>query len=59
MLIAARVAPMFLPFFFLELKAAKIPVSLREYLTLIEGLEAGWRATMSRVSTTFLPAQRW
>ena len=31
---------MFLPFF-LELKAAKIPVSLREYLTLIEGLEAG------------------
>ena len=31
---------MFLPFF-LELKAAKLPVSLREYLTLIEGLEAG------------------
>jgi len=31
---------MFLPFF-LELKAAKVPVSLREYLTLIEGLEAG------------------
>jgi uncharacterized protein with von Willebrand factor type A (vWA) domain len=28
---------MFLPFF-LELKAAKVPVSLREYLTLIEGL---------------------
>jgi uncharacterized protein with von Willebrand factor type A (vWA) domain len=27
---------MFLPFF-LELKAAKVPVSLREYLTLIEG----------------------
>ena len=31
---------MFLPFF-LELKAAKIPVSLREYLTLLEGLETG------------------
>lgn len=31
---------MFLPFF-LELKAAKIPVSLREYLTLLEGLDAG------------------
>ena len=31
---------MFLPFF-LELKAAKIPVSLREYLSLLDGLEAG------------------
>ena len=31
---------MFLPFF-LELKAARIPVSLREYLSLLEGLEAG------------------
>ncbi|PWV98179.1 hypothetical protein DFR52_105158 [Hoeflea marina] len=31
---------MFLPFF-LELKAGKVPVSLREYLTLIEGLDAG------------------
>ena len=31
---------MFLPFF-LELKAASIPVSLREYLSLVEGLEAG------------------
>ena len=31
---------MFLPFF-LELKAARIPVSLREYLTLLEGLENG------------------
>ncbi|MEQ1952289.1 VWA domain-containing protein [Mesorhizobium sp. CN2-181] len=31
---------MFLPFF-LELKAAKVPVSLREYLTLLEGMEAG------------------
>ncbi|WP_027231236.1 VWA domain-containing protein [Phyllobacterium sp. UNC302MFCol5.2] len=31
---------MFIPFF-LELKAARIPVSLREYLTLLEGLEAG------------------
>ncbi|MGB3503035.1 MAG: VWA domain-containing protein [Mesorhizobium sp.] len=31
---------MFIPFF-LELKAAKIPVSLREYLTLLEGMEAG------------------
>ena len=30
---------MFLPFF-LELKAAKVPVSLREYLTLLEGMEA-------------------
>ncbi len=31
---------MFVPFF-LELKAAKVPVSLREYLSLLEGLEAG------------------
>ena len=31
---------MFLPFF-LELKAARVPVSLREYLTLLEGMEAG------------------
>ncbi|MRG55043.1 VWA domain-containing protein [Phyllobacterium sp. SYP-B3895] len=31
---------MFIPFF-LELKAARIPVSLREYLTLLEGMEAG------------------
>lgn len=31
---------MFLPFF-LELKAARVPVSLREYLTMLEGMEAG------------------
>lgn len=31
---------MFIPFF-LELKAARIPVSLREYLSLLEGLDAG------------------
>lgn len=31
---------MFIPFF-LELKAAKVPVSLREYLTLLEGMEQG------------------
>ncbi|MGB3832265.1 MAG: VWA domain-containing protein [Mesorhizobium sp.] len=31
---------MFLPFF-LELKAAKVPVSLREYLSLLEGMEVG------------------
>ena len=31
---------MFLPFF-LELKAAKVPVSLREYLALLEGLQTG------------------
>ena len=31
---------MFIPFF-LELKAAKVPVSLREYLTLLEGIETG------------------
>ncbi|MDN2568493.1 VWA domain-containing protein [Aquibium sp. A9E412] len=30
---------MFIPFF-LELKAARVPVSLREYLTLLEGLDA-------------------
>jgi uncharacterized protein with von Willebrand factor type A (vWA) domain len=30
--------------FFLELKAAKVPVSLREYLTLIEGMDAGLAA---------------
>ena len=27
--------------FFLELRAAKVPVSLREYLTLLEGMDAG------------------
>src|SRR5690606_28668429 len=37
---ACTTAAMFLPFF-LELKAARIPVSLREYLSLLEGLEAG------------------
>ena len=31
---------MFIPFF-LELKAAKVPVSLREYLTLLEGMKEG------------------
>ncbi|MCO5148130.1 MAG: VWA domain-containing protein, partial [Aquamicrobium sp.] len=31
---------MFLPLF-LELKAARVPVSLREYLSLLEGMEAG------------------
>lgn len=31
---------MFIPFF-LELKAAKVPVTLREFLSLIEGMEAG------------------
>jgi len=31
---------MFIPFF-LELRAARIPVSLREYLSLLEGMEAG------------------
>ncbi|MBZ9907066.1 VWA domain-containing protein [Mesorhizobium sp. BR115XR7A] len=31
---------MFIPFF-LELKAARVPVSLREYLSLLEGLAAG------------------
>jgi uncharacterized protein with von Willebrand factor type A (vWA) domain len=36
----SKVPPMFIPFF-LELKAAKVPVSLREYLSLLEGLEAG------------------
>ncbi|MFZ1681114.1 MAG: VWA domain-containing protein [Rhizobiaceae bacterium] len=34
---------MFLPFF-LALKAAGVPVSLREYLTLLEGMEAGLAA---------------
>lgn len=34
---------MFLPFF-LELKAAKIPVTLREFLVLLEGMEAGLAA---------------
>ena len=33
-------AAMFLPFF-LALKAAKVPVSLREYLSLLEGMQAG------------------
>ena len=31
---------MFMNFFY-ELKKAKVPVSLREYLTLMEGMEAG------------------
>jgi uncharacterized protein len=35
-----QIAPMFIPFF-LELKAARVPVSLREYLTLLEGMDAG------------------
>ncbi len=34
------ISTMFLPFF-LDLKAAKIPVTLREYLTLLEGMEQG------------------
>lgn len=34
-----HIGAMFIPFF-LELKAAKVPVSLREYLTLLESLEA-------------------
>ena len=34
----ANSAPMFI-LFFLELKAARIPVSLREYLTVLEGME--------------------
>src|SRR5690606_31136888 len=37
---ACTTAAMFLPFF-LELKAARIPVSLREYLSLLQGMEAG------------------
>jgi len=35
----AQKGGMFIPFF-LELKAAKVPVSLREYLSLLEGMEA-------------------
>src|SRR3954467_6752024 len=31
---------MFIPFF-LELKAARVPVTLREYLTLLHGMEIG------------------
>ncbi|HBT42025.1 MAG TPA: VWA domain-containing protein, partial [Rhodospirillaceae bacterium] len=27
--------------FFLELRSAKVPVSLREYLTLLDGMDAG------------------
>ncbi len=34
-----QIGAMFIPFF-LELKAAKVPVSLREYLTLLESLDA-------------------
>ena len=36
----AIVVPMFLPFF-LALKTARVPVTLREYLTLLEAMEAG------------------
>lgn len=48
---------MFIPFF-LELKAARVPVSLREYLSLLEGLEAGWSTMTSRLST-ILRARPW
>src|SRR5690242_6666310 len=37
---AASGLTMFIPFF-LELKAARVPVTLREYLTLLEGMQAG------------------
>ena len=36
---AKQIATVFIPFF-LELKAARVPVTLREYLTLLEGMEA-------------------
>src|SRR5690606_36472685 len=38
--VPAELNRVFLPFF-LELKAARVPVSLREYLTLLEGMGAG------------------
>ena len=38
--------------FFIELRGAKVPVSLREYLTLLEGMDAGWPNTASTTSTT-------
>ena len=47
--------------FFYTLRAAKLPVSVKEYLTLLEALQAGWWApsqtTPGRwtISTTLAP----
>ena len=38
--------------FFLELKKAKVPVSLKEYLALMGAMDAGLRTTRSRTSIT-------
>ena len=47
---------MFVTFFY-ELKAAGVPVTLREYLTLLEAWSI-WRRAASRIST-ICPAPRW
>ena len=45
--------------FFTELKSAGVPVTLREYLTLMEAMDAGPRlAARSRIST-ICRARRW
>ena len=38
--------------FFPELRAAKVPVTLREYLTLIEAIDEDLAGSTSRTSTT-------
>ena len=44
--------------FFSELKSAGVPVTLREYLTLMEAMEADLAGRRSRTSTTSR-APRW
>ena len=44
--------------FFTQLKAAGVPVSLKEYLTLMEALDKGLAGFRPRTSTTS-PALRW
>ena len=45
--------------FFPELRGAKVPVSLREYLTLMEAMQRARRARSTSRSFTFSRARRW
>ena len=49
--------PMFVTFFH-ELKSAGVPVTLREYLTLMEAMDADLAGRGSRIST-ISRARRW
>ncbi len=44
--------------FFHELKSAGVPVTLREYLTLMQAMQADWPPAAWRISTT-CRARRW